>query len=62
MAQTADSNQIAVFGILITLMSGCLVVAYLVGEKLTRPQVTITPPRHLCAARHQAMLAHHTTA
>jgi high-affinity Fe2+/Pb2+ permease len=40
MAQTADSNTIASFGILITLMSGYLVVAYLVGEKLNRAQVT----------------------
>lgn len=41
MAQMAGSNVIAAFGMLITLMSGYLVVAYLVGEKLTRAQVII---------------------
>ena len=41
MAQMAGSNVIAAFGMLITLMSGYLVVAYLVGEKLTRAQVMI---------------------
>ena len=41
MAQMAGSNTIGCFGILLTLMSGYLVVAYLVGEKLTRVQIAI---------------------
>jgi hypothetical protein len=50
MAQSADSNTIACFGILITLMSGYLVVAYLVGEKLTRTQVSIVNSLYVISA------------
>jgi hypothetical protein len=37
----AFSTSIAVFGLQITLMSGYLIVAYMVGERLTRIQVFI---------------------
>lgn len=50
MAQMAGSNVIAAFGMLITLMSGYLVVAYLVGEKLTRAQVMIVNSLYVIAA------------
>ena len=40
MAQMAESNTIAAGGLLITMISGYLVVAYLVGAKLSRVQVT----------------------
>jgi len=40
MAQMAESNTIAAGGLLITIISGYLVVAYLVGAKLSRVQVT----------------------
>lgn len=69
MAQTADSNTIACFGILITLMSGYLVVAYLVGEKLTRAQVVIVNALYVISAlsvmaahsnhNYEALLARH---
>jgi hypothetical protein len=40
MAQAANSNEIGYASLLITIMSGYLVVAYLVGTKLSRAQVT----------------------
>jgi hypothetical protein len=40
MAQMAESTSIAAVGLLVTLISGYLVVAYLVGAKLSRVQVT----------------------
>jgi len=69
MAQMADSNSIDSFGVLITLMSGYLVVAYLVGAKLTRPQVSIVNSLYILSAlsvvmchwqyNYNAMLARH---
>ena len=40
MTQMAESTSIAAVGLLVTLISGYLVVAYLVGAKLSRVQVT----------------------
>jgi hypothetical protein len=41
LAVEADGNALAAFGILLTLLSGYLVLGYLVGVKLTRAQVYI---------------------
>ena len=37
----ASGNSIATFGLLVSIVSGYLVVAYLVGTKLSRPQAII---------------------
>jgi hypothetical protein len=46
----AFSLTVAGFGVLITIMSGYLVVAYLVGERLTRTQVFVTNTLYLISA------------
>ena len=46
----AFSTSIAVFGLQITLMSGYLIVAYMVGERLTRIQVFIINSFYLISA------------
>jgi hypothetical protein len=46
----AFSTSIAVFGLQITVMSGYLIVAYMVGERLTRIQVLIINTFYLLSA------------
>jgi hypothetical protein len=46
----AWSAQLANSGVLITLMSGYLVVAYVVGQRLTRTQIILTNALYLISA------------
>ena len=46
----ASSTGIANLAVLITLMSGYLVVAYLVGKRLTRTQILVTNALYLMSA------------
>ena len=69
MMQTANSNEVAYGGLLITLISGYLVAAYLVGEKFNRAQVITINAVYVVSAlsmiaglgtnSHDHMLARH---